>query len=154
MVEWTAQVEMIRTTRDGSGGWCGVVTGMGGNPEQALAELRRRGQELARRLVQEKAEAHETDKADRATKSEADERAAYKAESDRVQKEEHRVRVPYEAMKAGQRRAYSYRQPRDEGPRLFRFEVVDVRLTPAPEENERSGWLAYGTLARLSESQD
>ena len=154
MVEWTAQVEMIRTTCDGSGGWCGVVTGIGGNPEQALAELRRRGQELARLLVQEEAEAYETDKADKAAKSEAQERAAYKAESDRVQKEEHLVRVPYEAMKAGQRRIYPDRQPRDEGPRLFRFEIVDVRLTPAPEEDGRSGWLAYGTLARLSESQD
>lgn len=154
MVEWTAQVEMIRTTCDGSGDWCGVVTGMGSNPELALAELRRRGQELARRLVQEKAEAYERDKADRAAKSDAEERAAYKAESDRMQKDEHRVRVPYETMKAGQRRAYPYRERRDEGPRLFRFEVVDVRLTPAPEENERSGWLAYGTLARLSGSQD
>jgi hypothetical protein len=152
MVEWTAQVEMIRTTYDGSGGWCGVVTGMGGNPEQALAELRRRAQELARRLIQEEAEAYEADKTDKAAKSEAEERAAYKAESDRVQKQEHRVRVPYEAMKAGQRRIYPDRQPQDEGPRLFRFEVVDVRLTPAPEEDGRSAWLAYGTLARLSES--
>jgi hypothetical protein len=68
MVEWTAQVEMIRTTSDGSGGWYGVVTGMGSNPEQALAELRRRGQELARLLVQEEAEVYETDKADKAAK--------------------------------------------------------------------------------------
>lgn len=37
--------------------------------------------------------------------------------------------------------------PRDVGPREYWFEVVDVRLTPAPGEGGGSGWLAYGTLA-------
>jgi hypothetical protein len=34
----------------------------------------------------------------------------------------------------------------------LRFEVVDVRLTPAVMEDGDSGWLAYGTLAREGES--
>ena len=67
---------------------------------------------------------------------------------------EHRQQMPYRAAKAAERRAYAYREPRDEGPRLRRFEVVDVRLTPAPEEGGQGGWLAYGTLARLGEPQN
>ena len=85
--------------------------------------------------------------ADKAAKGEAEERAAYEAESDRVQKEEHRVRVPWSAVLAARER-----EPwRGRKPRLFRIEFVDVRLTPAPEEGGRGGWLAYGTLARLGE---
>jgi hypothetical protein len=34
----------------------------------------------------------------------------------------------------------------------WRFEVVDVRLTPGPIEGADSGWLAYGTLVRESVS--
>jgi hypothetical protein len=29
------------------------------------------------------------------------------------------------------------------------FEVVDVRITAGAMEGEGSGWLAYGTLARI-----
>ena len=36
----------------------------------------------------------------------------------------------------------------------WQFEVVDVRLTVAVMDGGGNGWLAYGTLARLSESQD
>jgi hypothetical protein len=141
MVKWIAQVETIRTTADGAGSSCGVVTGRGATPEQAQAELRRTGEELAWRLVQEEAAVE----ADKAAKGVAEERAAYEAESDRVQKEEHRVRVPLPR----EREPWHGRKPR-----FFRFEVVDVRLTPAPEEGGRSGWLAYGTLARLGEPQN
>jgi hypothetical protein len=143
MVKWTVRVETIRTTADGAGSSCGVVTGKGATPEQAQAELRRAGEELARRLVQEE----EAAEADKAAKGEAEERAAYETESDRVQKEEHLVRVPRSAVLAARER-----EPRrGRKPRLFRFEVVDVRLTPAPEDGGRGGWLAYGTLARLGE---
>lgn len=124
----------------------------------ALAELRRAGEKLAQQLVQkaaEESEAAEASEADKAAKSEAEERAAYEAESDRLQKEEHRRRIPWSAAKAArERQPWRYPKPRDKGPRFFRFEVVDVRLTPAPEESERGSWLAYGTLAQLSEPQN
>jgi hypothetical protein len=152
MVEWIARVEMIRTTADGGGGWCGVVTGMGATPELALAELRREGKELGRRLVQEEAEAVETAEAAKAAERQAKDRTDYEARRIKVLEEEHRHLVPYEAdLQAREREAAHRRKPRDEGPRLRRFEVVDVRLTPALEEGGRSGWLAYGTLARLGE---
>ena len=158
MVEWITRLEMIRTTADGCGGWCGVVTGMDASPELALAELRRQGEELGRRLVQEEAEALEAVEAANAAEAArrlADARDAY--ERYRIEKlEKERVHVPpWEAVLEGEtRKAWHGLEPRDGRPRLCRFEVVDVRIMPAPEEGGRGGWLAYGTLARVDEPQN
>jgi hypothetical protein len=155
MVKWIAQLETIRTTADGAGSSCDVITGMGTTAELALAELRRAGEELARRLVQEGAEEAEADEADEATKREAKKRADYEAQGERLLREKNRVQIPYPAHVKAEIRAAPWRyQPRDGGQRLFRFEVVDVRLTPAPEKGGRGDWLAYGTLARLGEPQN
>jgi hypothetical protein len=158
MVEWITRLEMIRTTADGGGGWCGVVMGMGATPELALAELRGQGEELARRLVQEEAEAFEAAEAVKAAKAAgrlAEARDAYEARRIKVLEEEHRHVVPWEAVLEGEKRqAWRGLEPRDDRPRLCRFEIVDVRLTPAPEEGGRDGWLAYGTLAWAGQPQN
>ena len=152
MVKWIAQLETIRTTADGGGSSCDVVTGMGTTAELALAELRRAGEELARRLVQEEAEEAEADEAD---EREAKKRADYEAQGEKLLKEKNRVQIPYAAHVKAEIRAAPWRyQSRDGGQRFFRFEVVDVRLTPAPEDGGRGGWLAYGTLARVSEPKN
>jgi hypothetical protein len=149
MAEWIARVEMIRTTADGGGDRCGVVTGMGPTPELALDELRHAGEALGQRLFQEKAEAAEAAEADKAAKREAEARAAY--ETDRDARAKDGVHVPpFRWPPRGWEGARG--RPRREGWWSGRFEVVGVRLTPTPEEGGRSGWLAYGTLAWAGES--
>ena len=158
MVEWITRVETIRTTSDGAGSSCGVVTGKGATPEQAQAELRREAEELAQRLVRKEAEADEAAKAVEAADREAKRSADHEALSRRMLEEKNIHIPPYRAVEAREQEEDAIRQLlddqlRDEGPRLRRFEVVDVRLTPAPEDG-RGGWLAYGTLARVSESKE
>ena len=151
MVKWIAQVEILRTTADGGGDWCGVVTGMGATPELALDGLRREGEALGQRLVQKDAEAIEAAEA----KKWADEERAEenrRADEARRRADEGLPRkhpVPIEVWRKHQEGRLGKR--RGEGSWIGRFEVVDVRLTPAPEEGGPSGWLAYGTLAREGE---
>jgi hypothetical protein len=157
MVEWITRLEVIRTTADGCGGWCGIVTGMDATPELALAELRREGEELARRLVEEESEAFEAAEAAKAAEAVrrlAEARDAYEARRMKVLEEERRRLVPWEVvLEEEKRKVWLGLEPRDDRPRLCRFEVVDVRLTPALEEGGPGGWLAYGTLAWVGESR-
>lgn len=141
MVEWTARVVMIRTTRDGDGRWCGIVTGMGATPELALAELRREGEALGQQVGQEAAQAAQVAK--KAAKKAADDRRAEIRHREAARDGVHRPPAGFQQ----QAEESVGDKPQDDGPRYWRFEVVDVRLTPAPEEGGRSGWLAYGTLA-------
>ena len=146
MVEWTVRVVRIRTTHDGGGRECGVVTGMGATVELALAELQHKGEALGQRLAQEAAEAFEADEARFRAAEEA-------AEEDRREREAargHRT-IPIEAWRGQQAPRWARRLAK--WPRYWWFEVTDVRLTPAPMEGGCSGWQAYGTLAQIDQPE-
>jgi hypothetical protein len=155
MGDWIARVVRIRTTRDGGGHACGIVTGMGATPQLALAELRREAEGLAEQAGEEAKEA--AGKAAQAAAGKADEEAA---EAARRRAQDRAASVhPVPARSSGRPAsalgfgvAPSSSGPRrvvpsSSGPREWRFEVVDVRLMPALMEGRGSGWLAYGTLA-------
>jgi hypothetical protein len=152
MRDWIARVVRIRTTCDGAGRARGIVTGMGATPQLALAELRREAEGLAQQAGQEAQAAREAaEKAARKAAAEAAEKAAEVARRRAQDLTDGGRRVsarlasgrPEPQMAGGQRSAI----PVDSGPPEWRFEVVDVRLTPALMEGGGSGWLAYGTLA-------
>ena len=167
MGDWIARVVRFRTTRDGRGRACGIVTGMGATPQVALAELRREAEELAQQAGQADEEAAQ--KADQ----EAAQRAAQGADERRRQQAAKEARRPAQGPgPKGHPVAAEPRGPDGElirvvpgtsrpprvvpsstGPREWRYEVVDVRLTPAPMKGGGSGWLAYGTLAREGHPQ-
>src|SRR5216683_1536940 len=149
MRDWITRVVRIRTTHDGAGRARGIVTGMGATPRLALAELRREAEGLAQQAGQE------------AQAAQAAREAAEKAAEEPAEVARRRA----QDLPDGGRRASALRTsgrpeparpasgqrsviPVDSGPPEWRFEVVDVRLTPALMEGGGSGWLAYGTLAR------
>jgi hypothetical protein len=115
---------------------------MGGTPGRALAELRSEAESV---LVQEAGAVREAN-------AEADE----KAERERAEGFE-RWRNARRPPAGGHSRGEEVpphlapRGPRRE-PEERTFEIVDVRLVPGVIENGGSGWLAYGTLVRESES--
>jgi hypothetical protein len=161
----------LRTTNGASGPARCIVTGMGATPELALAVLRQAAEEEAQRAGERAAQAAEALEADITREREARQE---RPEKDRLREErrrqeerretyykqhpEHRghgvpawVLGPRTEEVAGDKlRPVKPPDdvPRDVGPREYWFEVVDVRLTPAPGEGGGGGWLAYGTLAR------
>jgi hypothetical protein len=135
---WVARVVGVRTTSDGAGSAWGVVAGMGGTPEQALAELRSEAESV---LVREAGAVREAN-------AEADE----KAEKERAEGFERWLKARPHAPRGDEVPPHlAPRGPRRE-PEERRFEVVDVRLVPGVMENGGSGWLVYGTLVREDES--
>jgi hypothetical protein len=125
MVDWTARVVGIRTTRDGGGRACGIVTGMGATPQLALDDLRSEAEGLAQQVGQEATEA-----------AKADWEAAKQAAGRRGEPP-----PPVLPWRSATKRLD------------YRFEVVDVRLTPTLMEDGGSGWLAYGTLVHEAKLQ-
>src|SRR5271165_3658534 len=132
MGDWIASVVRIRTTCDGGGRACGIVTGMGTNPQQALDVLRREAERLAQQAGPG---------AQEVTKKAAPELTAYarrrlqEAREARESPDPRRVATPprdssgrvVESGNSGPRTVARS----SSGPREWRFEVVDVRLTPA-----------------------
>lgn len=147
MADWTASVVRMRTTSSDGGDAVGIVTGTGATPEQALAALRQQAEQLAQQAGEQAAEA-----ADRADKRAAERtaRAAKEAEDRRRAELQRRMRESGgEGIRVvGPRRPAQPPETASVTParRDFRFEVIDVRLTPAPQDAHTSGWLAYGTL--------
>jgi hypothetical protein len=154
MSDWAARVVVIRTTDDGGGRACGIVTGMGATPVAALGELRREAQELAQ---QEGPAAQAATPAGpawrpRPRRSRSVAWAATPTNTDlagaamvRAQGGGNRGRA---ATAADHARGWGGLEPASSEPQVLRFEVVDVRLTPGVMEGGVSGWLAYGTLIR------
>jgi hypothetical protein len=146
MVQWAADVVRIRTTHDGSGRACGIVTGMGATAEAALAALGRQADALAQLEGKRAAQAAEA--------AEAAEEAAREAAYARFLETRNEEMLSHGGARPVTQSEIRYRQqqeaargkPREDGPRRWQFEVVDVRLAPAPAEGG-GGWLAYGTLA-------
>jgi hypothetical protein len=153
MAELIARVEMVRTTADGGGDLCDVVTGMGATPELALAKLRSAGEALGQQLLEAKAAKAEATWAAGAAERKAAALAAYDKDAEEKAKKGVHV-APFVWPPRGQEyREYALR-PQREGWWSGRFEIVGVRLTPTPEESGRTSWLAYGTLAWAEESQN
>ena len=148
MADWTASVLRMRTTSSGGGNTIGIVTGMGATPGQALAALRQQAEQLAQQAGEKAAEA-----ADRADKKAAEQkaRAAKEAEGRRRAEEQRRRQksggTGFEAL-PGPRHPAQPPETASVTParRHWWFEVIDVRLTPAPQDARTSDWLAYGTL--------
>jgi CO/xanthine dehydrogenase Mo-binding subunit len=150
MVQWAADVVRMRTTHDGNGGACGVVTGMGATAEAALAALRREAEALAQQLGEQAVQADEAaEKASDDRRVQARRRELEKLREEKLSRGVHPVPTGHQLEMEESRR----RKPRDKGPWYWRFEVVDVRLTPGLMEGGGSGWLAYGTLALEDEPQ-
>ena len=158
MVDSAARVVRIRTTQDDGGPACGIVTGMGATPQLALDELRHEAEGLAQQAGREANEVFE--KAGPgglyAAAKEKARKAAEKTGGWKPSMEERRSaktpRYVHGPPEGAPRRMASGSGPPGvvpswSRPREWRFEVVDVRLTPALMEGEGSGWLAYGTLA-------
>src|SRR5260370_1744289 len=103
MVERIARVVRIRTTRDGGGRACGIVTGMGATPQLALAELRREAEGLAQQAGQEAKEAAEKAAQEAAEKAaqEAAEKAAQEAAGKAAQEAGGKARRRSQALQAG-----------------------------------------------------
>jgi hypothetical protein len=140
MVNSAGRVVRIRTTQDHYGRVCGIVTGTGATPQDALDELRNEASKLAQQAGQERNEPLEEAAAARARR--AAEEAAQKAQ----QEARRPVKSRWESGPPGGRRRPA--EPSSgSGAREWRFEVVDVRLTPAVLEGRTIVWLAYGTLA-------
>jgi hypothetical protein len=143
MAEWITCVVRIRTTRDGGGRACGIVIGMGDNPQQALHVLRSEAERLAQQAAPEAQEV--TKKAD----PELPEYVRARLEKARDPHNPSPRRVAARPLDSSGRPV----EPGNSGPgtvalstsgpREWRFEVVDVRLT----QDGGGGWLAYGTLA-------
>ena len=144
MADWAVSVVRMRTTSGGGGNAVGIVTGMGASPEQALAALRQQGEQLAQQAGDQAAEV-----ADRADKKAAERRArAAREAEDRRRAERERLAWgsgvrPTRVQVGSEHRA---RPPVTPARRDLRFEVIDVRLAPAPQDAQSTGWLAYGTL--------
>jgi hypothetical protein len=155
MSDWAAFVVRVRTTDDGSGRACGIVTGMGATPVAALEALGRRAQELAQQ---------EGPAASPASPATPDWRPRPGRRSQAATSANTRLtaRAMIRAQGGGNRgrpatdeearRARGEPEPASSGPQVLRFEVVDVRMTPGVMEGGVSGWLAYGTLVRQSGS--
>jgi hypothetical protein len=139
MVDSIARVVRIRTTSDRVGYEIGIVTGMGATPEQALTELWRDAQA---RLQQP---AEPTRRAEGAAKP-------HPVTSRPLGREPNAAGRRVGATRLG-KDGRVQQSPVPSGPQELRYEVVDVRLTPVPVEGGKSSWLAYGTLAGESESQ-
>lgn len=88
----------IRTTRDGGGRACGIVTGMGSTPQVALDELQRAAEDLGQQPAQE---AEEAAKADREAAVKANREAVEKAEQERAKEALREARRREQALKAG-----------------------------------------------------
>jgi len=134
MMEWIGRLVAIRTTSDGAGPACRVITGLGATPDQALAKLRNETESWLAQEAQMVQEANDEEDANR--------NVAYEEwrKNHKETPEELRtgIRIPPHLAPRGPRRP----------PEERRFEVVDLRLVPARLEGEASGWLAYGTLAQ------
>jgi len=147
MADWTASVLRMRTTSSGGGNIVGIVTGMGATPGQALAALRQQAEQLSQQAGEKAAEA-----ADLADQKAAEQKALTAKETeDRRRTEEQRRRresggrgfAPLEPRHPAQPPETASVAP---ARRHWWFEVIDVRLTSAPQDAQASGWLAYGTL--------
>lgn len=154
----------LRTTSGASGSALCIVTGMDTAPELALGALRQAAEEEAQRAGERAAQADEALEAKIMKETEARrerekgdrlrEERRRAEEYHKLHPEHHAAGVPAPARRRPEKVAGDKRPvrpaddvPSDVGPREYRFEVVDVRLTPASEEGGGSGWLAYGTLA-------
>ena len=146
MAESIARVEMIRTTADGGGDRCDVVTGIDATPELALAKLRSAGEALGQQLLEAKAEKAEATWAAGAAEREAAALARYNKDAEEKAKKGVHV-APFVWPPRGEEYREYARRPQREGWWSGRFEIVGVRLTPTLEESGRTSWLAYGTLA-------
>jgi hypothetical protein len=152
MVDSAARVVRIRTTQDDSGGACGIVTGMGATPQLALDELRHEAEGLARQAGREANEVFE--KAGPGGLGAASKEKARKAAGKTGAWKPERRSAETSGLVHGPPEGARRRMAGPPGvvpswsrPREWRFEVVDVRLTPGLMEGGGSGWLAYGTLA-------
>jgi hypothetical protein len=168
MRDWKAGVATLRTTSNAAGRARCIVTGIGATPELALVELRKAAEKEAQRAGERVAQAAEAREAHEANVMRETEAQQERAEEDRFQEEVRRweerleryyrehpgtrgTGVPVHAVGPRPTRAANRNkrddEPRDAGPREYWFEVIDVRLTPAPGKGGGRGWLAYGTLA-------
>jgi hypothetical protein len=111
----------IRPTGDSEGHVHGLVIGEGPDPHAATKELK----EEARILAEGAAERYSA------------RQGAYDSRP-----------FTEEEMVHGRREAFT---PRNEEPKVWRFEVIDLRLAPGPVERQ-TGWVAYGTLVATTES--
>jgi hypothetical protein len=148
MSDWTARVVRIRTTHDGSGRACGIVTGMGATPVRALAELRREAQELA----QQEGPAAQAAGPTRRARPGRVSQTATPTNTALVAKQIVRGQGGRSSGRAATTEelqgGWGGLEPASSEPQVLRFEVVDVRLTPGAMEGGGNGWLAYGTLLR------
>lgn len=135
MVIWTADVVRVRTTHDGVGRTCDVVTGMGATPEQALETLRSEAKRTAQKLEQQAAEEGIEKTAIPLQHIDHQEERGHESPHMRTR---HKIRTATRVTKP---------TPSKSKHMSWQFEVVDVRLTPGPVDDKGSGWLAYGTLA-------
>jgi hypothetical protein len=132
---WVARVVRIRTTHDVGGPTYGVATGMGATPQLALDELQREARTLAQKAAQEAV-----------SRGEQPPTLYIPPGSSPTTRPAWQSPPPVSAPTA--RPAWEPPTTRPAWETLdYRFEVVDVRLTPALMEDGGSGWLAYGTLA-------
>jgi hypothetical protein len=148
MADWTASVLRMRTTSSGGGNTVGIVTGLGDTPGQALDALRQQAEQLAQQAGEKAAEA-----ADRADQKAAERKArAAKEAEDRRRAKRERLRQKSsgsgwpEPLEPGGPARPPETASVTPARRHWWFEVIDVRLTPAPQDAQASGWLAYGTL--------
>jgi hypothetical protein len=130
MTDSVVRVVRIRTTDDRPGQALDIVTGTGATPQLALAALWREAQDRAEKAVAD-AEA-------------AKPRYTGGPYSIKGKPGEPDIMVP--GPPPWSRKPQS--EPQVHEPRVHRFEVIDVRLTPTRLDGADSGWLAYGTLAR------
>ena len=137
MADWTVSVVRMRTTSRDGGNAVGIVAGMSATPEQALAALRQQAEQLAQQAGEQAA-----DVADRADKKAAERRARAAQEAeDRRRAERERLTggsgVKPIRLQLGSE--HPARPPVTPARRDLRFEVIDVRLNPAPQDAQTTG---------------
>ena len=159
MRDWKAGVATLRTTSDAAGRARCIVTGIGATPELALVELRKAAEKETQRAGERAAQAAEAREAHEADVMRETKAQQERAEEDRFRKELHRWEKRLEEyyrnhpgtrgtgvpVAVGPRPTRAVKppddEPRDAGPREYRFEVIDVRLTPAPvRAGGADGW--------------
>ena len=133
MEHWTTSVVKARTTIpwEGSGDTCDVVTGLGATPELAVTALHANAEETAHRIGQQTAEL-----IDAAVIAKEEERQRRQGEDQ------------LETLITRREEPVTWRDIIENT--SWKFEVIDVRLTPGPIEGGSSGWLAYRTLSWAS----